>query len=78
MPADLTTAKSITPIYEEMPGWSGSVIGARRVEEFPAEARAYLDRLAEVSGCPVGIASNGAEREAIVMIPGSPLDHLVP
>ena len=78
MPADLTSAGTITPIYEDCPGWSGSVIGARSPEEFPAEARAYLDRIAEVAGCPIGIASNGAEREAIVVMPKSPLDGLVP
>jgi len=78
MPADLTSAETITPIYEDCAGWSGSVIGARSLEEFPPEARAYLDRIAEVSGCPIGIASNGADREAIVLMPGSPLDALVP
>ncbi len=78
MPANLTSAGSITPIYEEFPGWEGSVCGARSIDEFPAGARAYLDRLAEVSGCAVGIASNGAEREAIVLMPDSPLDDLLP
>jgi adenylosuccinate synthase len=78
MPANITSAHSITPIYEEFPGWEGSVCGARSIEEFPAGARAYLDRLAEVSGCAVGIASNGAEREAIVLMPDSPLDALLP
>jgi len=78
MPADLTSARTITPIYEDCPGWTGSVVGARSLEEFPAEARAYLDRIAEVSGCPVGLASNGADREAIVLVPGSPLDQLIP
>ncbi len=78
MPANITSATTITPIYEDCPGWEGSVIGARSPEEFPAEARAYLARIAEVSGCPIGIASNGADREAIVMMPDSPLDVLVP
>jgi adenylosuccinate synthase len=78
MPADLTSAETITPIYEDCPGWDGSIIGARSIDDFPAAARRYLDRLAEVSGCPVGIASNGADREAIVLVPGSPLDRLVP
>ena len=78
MPADLTSAETITPIYEDCPGWQGSVIGARSREELPSKARAYLDRIAEVSGCPIGIASNGADREAIVVMPDSPLDALVP
>jgi len=78
MPADLTSAETITPIYEDCPGWEGSVIGARSLEEFPAAARAYLDRISEVAGCPIGMASNGADREAIVVMPDSPLDDLVP
>ena len=52
--------------------------GVRTEAELPRNARAYLDRLAEVSGCAVGIASNGAEREAIVLMPDSPLDALLP
>ncbi|NKB89768.1 MAG: adenylosuccinate synthase [Acidobacteria bacterium] len=78
MPANLTSAKEIVPIYEDCPGWKGSVIGARTIDEFPEEAKAYLRRIEEVSGCSVGMASNGAEREAIVQLPGGPLDDLVP
>ena len=76
MPAILT--EDAVAIYEDMPGWQESTEDARTLEALPPAARAYLDRLSEVVGCPIGMISVGADRDAMVPVPGSPLDRLVP
>ena len=77
MPADLS-AHSIRPVYRELPGWTGSVAAAATLAAFPRQARAYLDELERLAGCPIGLVSNGAERNAIHLIEGSPLEALLP
>lgn len=49
---------------EYHPGWSESVREVRHVKNLPSTARAYLDRLANVSGVPVALVSVGPERTA--------------
>jgi adenylosuccinate synthase len=76
MPADLP-ATNLTPVYEEVPGWSETTTGKRTLEDLPSETRAYLDRVAAIAGCPVGMASNGPERDAMIIAPDSTIDRLV-
>ncbi|MEM7408444.1 MAG: adenylosuccinate synthase [Pseudomonadota bacterium] len=57
----------VQPVYEEMPGWSEPTAGLTRMEQMPAAARAYLDRLAELVGAEVAIISTGPERMETVV-----------
>ena len=57
-----------TPIYEELPGWQESTAGARRYEDLPINARAYLDRMSELSELPIDIISTGAERDDTILL----------
>ncbi len=50
---------------EEHPGWSDDLRGVRRIADLPAAARAFLDRLAELTGVPVAAVSVGPERSAL-------------
>lgn len=50
------------PVIEYLPGWKEDLRAARTIEELPATARAYLDRLASLLGIPVSIVSVGPER----------------
>jgi adenylosuccinate synthase len=54
----------LTPEIEYHPGWPESLREVRRVKNLPFAARAYLDRLANVSGVPVALVSVGPERTA--------------
>lgn len=49
--------------YTEMAGWSGSVSGARAMDDLPAEARAYIEMIEERTQCPVEFVSTGAARD---------------
>ncbi len=54
--------ESQIPVYEEMPGWQESTVGARSFDELPANAKAYLDRIQEVSGAVIDFVSTGPDR----------------
>lgn len=56
------------PIYEDMPGWSESTLGVKRLENLPKNARAYLKRIEEVSGVPIDIISTGADRDETIVL----------
>ena len=60
-PAALEQAE---PVFESMAGWHCDISGARRWEDLPAEARAYVERIEEAVGCPIRYISVGAERDA--------------
>jgi adenylosuccinate synthase len=67
-PTDSDDYEGIVPIYEQVPGWSESTIGAQRVEDLPANAQAYITRIEEVVGAPVAVISTGPDRvETIVL-----------
>jgi len=57
---DLRRAK---PIYETLPGWQQEITGVRSIEDLPANARKYLDRISELVGRPVDVVSVGPDRE---------------
>jgi adenylosuccinate synthase len=57
---DLRCAK---PVYETLPGWKQEITDIRRIEDLPANARSYLDRLSQLVGRPVEVVSVGPDRE---------------
>src|SRR5687768_794816 len=58
------------PIYETFPGWQTDVTKVRKLEDLPAGARKYLDRVSQLVGKPVEIVSVGPDR-AQTMFTGS-------
>jgi adenylosuccinate synthase len=55
------------PVYEEMPGWRKPTRDARRWEDLPKEARAYVERIEELSGAPITVVSVGPGREELLL-----------
>lgn len=68
MPSSTALLSRCRPAYEELPGWQRPLRGLRGVEELPAEANGYLDRLQELIGCPIAIVSVGPTREDTIVI----------
>jgi len=58
----------VRPLYEEMPGFSGDVSGARSLDELPDDARRYVKRIEELAGVPVSLLSLGAERTQTIAL----------
>jgi adenylosuccinate synthase len=56
------------PIYETMPGWTESTVGARAFDDLPAAARAYLRRIESLTGVPIAMVSTGAERDETILV----------
>ena len=66
-PFDSEDYEGLVPVYEEVPGWSDSTLGARALEELPQQARNYIKKIETVVGAPIDIISTGPERlETIV------------
>ena len=70
-PGDLVALERVTPRYEWFEGWRCSTASARRVEDLPAAARRYLDRIEELAGTPIAYVSVGTRRDQIIEIAAS-------
>ncbi|MGH7915727.1 MAG: adenylosuccinate synthase [Candidatus Binataceae bacterium] len=68
MPPGRSTFERARPVYEEMPGWSESLCGARTLSDLPPNARHYLDRIAELAGARLAMVGVGAPREATIVL----------
>jgi adenylosuccinate synthase len=55
------------PVYEDMPGWSESTVGATSYDELPDNAKAYLSRIEELVDTPIDIISTGPDREQTII-----------
>ncbi len=56
------------PVYESLPGWSDTTVGARDMSELPANAKAYLDRMHALLGVSIDIISTSAERDDTIVL----------
>jgi adenylosuccinate synthase len=56
------------PVYEELPGWTESTYGIKKLEELPSAARAYLNRIEALLETPIHIISTGPDREETIIL----------
>ncbi len=56
------------PIYETLPGWSETTVGATRLEQLPAAARRYLERIEAVTGVPIHVVSTSPDRDHTILL----------
>ncbi len=61
-PANLNILKDCKPVYEELPGWTEDITGCKTLDELPANARHYLERVSQLTGVPLSIFSVGPDR----------------
>ncbi len=54
------------PIYETMPGWKESISDCKTYKDLPAAAQAYVTKIEQLVGCPVGLISVGPERSQTI------------
>jgi adenylosuccinate synthase len=67
-PVGAEAFESCEPVYEDMPGWSESTVGLKSYDELPANAKAYLKRIEEITGIPIDIISTGPERSETIIL----------
>jgi adenylosuccinate synthase len=68
LPANVRVLERCRPVYEEMEGWCESTEDVTRLEDLPARARAYVDRLCELTGVKLGILSVGPKRASTLRV----------
>ncbi|WP_341280255.1 adenylosuccinate synthase [Paenibacillus sp. FSL H8-0537] len=62
-PASLKMLADCEAVYEELPGWSEDISGAKTLDDLPVNTRNYLNRVSELTGIPIAIFSVGRNRE---------------
>lgn len=67
-PVGAEEASLCEAIYEEMPGWSESTVGAKSMEALPVNARNYIKRIEELVGVPIDMVSTGPDREETIVL----------
>ena len=55
------------PIYEEFPGWTEDITGARSFEDLPKNAQDYVIALEAMSGSRISVIGVGPGRDAVVV-----------
>lgn len=67
-PADTWSLSQVEPVYETMPGWEAPTGDVRKLEDLPRNARAYLDRVEELTNARVRWVSVGTKRSQIIPV----------
>jgi adenylosuccinate synthase len=68
LPSNLEIFSQCKPVYEELKGWSSDITSAKKFEDLPANAQAYVKRLEELIGCPIVLVSVGPGRESTIIL----------
>jgi adenylosuccinate synthase len=67
VPASTSVYERLEPVYEELAGWKADTTGCRAFAQLPPAARAYVERLEELAGVPIGLVSVGPERDQMIV-----------
>jgi adenylosuccinate synthase len=55
------------PIYEEFPGWSEDITGARTFDDLPETAQQYVLALERISGARISVIGVGPARDQVIV-----------
>ena len=72
VPARADRLARVRPVYEALPGWRVSTVGARRAEDLPQLAIDYLRFIEDQVGVPVSLVGVGPGRDQIVPLAPPP------
>ena len=62
VPAILSDFARAEPVYETFAGFEEDISGSKNLDELPAAAKVFLDRLSGAVGARIGLVSVGPER----------------
>lgn len=62
-PDDQSLLHAVTPVYEELPGWSTDLTGCTEPHQLPAAAQKYVDFLEEQVQVPITLVGVGPGRD---------------
>ncbi|GAA4670818.1 adenylosuccinate synthase [Nocardioides nanhaiensis] len=67
MPVNQTDFHHAVPVYENLPGWTEDISGARSFDDLPPAAQAYVEAVEEMSGARISAVGVGPDRAATVV-----------
>jgi adenylosuccinate synthase len=67
-PSHVEDLRRVTPVYETLPGWTEDLTDIREIDDLPASARAYIDRIGDIVGVPVELVSVGPARDQTIQV----------
>jgi len=67
-PSHVDDLRQSKPVYESLPGWKEEITDCKSYEALPANAQAYLGRISELVGRPIGMVSVGPERDQTIVV----------
>ena len=67
-PMTLAEAERARPVYETLPGWQEDVRGLTSIEQFPDNARRYIERIEALAEVPAALLSVGPGREETIIV----------
>ncbi len=56
------------PVYDDVPGWKESTVGARRFSDLPVGARDYLKTIEDACGVSIDFVSTGPDRADTIVV----------
>ena len=62
-PSTIAEIERCVPVYEEHQGWKQDISGITSIAALPPLAKAYLARMAELTGVPITLVGVGPDRE---------------
>jgi adenylosuccinate synthase len=66
-PASLKDLAEAKPVYETFEGWNEDITGIRSFEDFPENAKKYINRIEELVDVPIKIVSIGPKRSQTIV-----------
>ena len=67
-PTDVQRLSQVKPVYKTFKGWNSDISGCRSYSDLPAEAKEYLEFIANHTGIKITIVSVGPKREQTFFI----------
>ncbi len=68
VPATAPGLEAARPVYRDLPGFEEDISGVRRLEDLPANARRFVEAIAEEAGAPISLVSVGPSREQVILL----------
>lgn len=68
MPSQISVLEQCEPVYESLTGWGKPTTGIFSYAQLPAQAQVYLNRIQELTQCPIDIVSTGSKRDQTIIL----------
>ncbi|KAL1960843.1 hypothetical protein VTO42DRAFT_5826 [Malbranchea cinnamomea] len=65
-PADVEVLEKVEPVYETLPGWKSSTMGAKKWEDLPPNAQKYVEYIEQQVNVPIKWIGTGPARDHMI------------